>query len=99
MPRKVTTAPIAAEGLRQARLWLTQPGSGADGRRRWERLRNARRNLRIYPYLGAPNDEQPGYYQLVVSGHRVIYRIDPDTGDSNTAGDIRILIILGPGQA
>jgi plasmid stabilization system protein ParE len=97
MARVVTTAPDAAEALRQARLWLTQPGSGGNGRARWEALRAARLRLRDYPYLGAPSVEQPGCRQLVVSAHRIIYRVDPDTGDSATAGDIRILAVLGPG--
>jgi hypothetical protein len=39
-----------------------------------------------------------GLRQLVVAEHRVIYRIDPDTGSSSTAGDVRILLVLGPGM-
>jgi hypothetical protein len=38
-----------------------------------------------------------GLRQLVVANHRIIYRIDPDTGSSSTAGDIRVLVVLGPG--
>lgn len=98
MARKVTTAPQAAEALRRARAWLTQQGSGPNGRARWEALRTSRLGLRDHPYLGAPSSELPGYRQLVVSEHRIIYRVTPDTGDSATAGDIRIVAVFGPGQ-
>ena len=30
--------------------------------------------------------------------HRIVYRVDPDTGESSTAGDVRILAVFGPGQ-
>ncbi len=96
--RRVTTAPDALEALRQARAWLTQTGSGPNGRARWEALRDSRKRLRTYPYLGAPIEGWPGRYQLVVSEYRIIYRVDPDTGESATAGDIRVLAVFGPGQ-
>lgn len=38
------------------------------------------------------------YRQVIVSGHRVIYRVVPDTGDRTTAGDIEIVQVFGPGQ-
>lgn len=98
MARRVTTAPDALKALRQARAWLTQKGSGPNGRARWEALRDSRRRLRTYPYLGASIEGRPGRYQLVVSEHRVIYRVDPDTGESVTAGDIRVVAVFGPGQ-
>jgi hypothetical protein len=31
-------------------------------------------------------------------GYRVLYRLDPDTGSNDTAGDIRVLRVFGPGQ-
>lgn len=37
--------------------------------------------------------------QLVVSGYRVIYRVDHDTGEGSTAGDVRILALFGPGES
>ena len=98
MPRKVTTAPEAALALAAARRWLRQPGSGPVGARRWDALRDARRSLRDYPYLGAVSDEHPGHRQHVVSGYRLIYQVDPDTGDSATAGNVRIVAVFGPGQ-
>ena len=98
MPRAVTTAPEAAEALKATRRWLTQPGSGPDGRKRWEALRDARRRLRTHPYLGPASDEHPGRRVLVVPGYRLIYRVAPDTGNNATAGDVRLLAVFGPGQ-
>ena len=99
MTRKVSTSPAAAEAFRQARAWLLQTGSGQNGRARWDALRSARRRLRDYPYIGTASSELVGRRQFVVSGYRVIYRVDPDTGDSATAGDIRIVAVFGPGQS
>jgi hypothetical protein len=31
-------------------------------------------------------------------GYRVLYEVDPDTGSSATAGDVRVLRVYGPGQ-
>lgn len=98
MTRKVTTAPEAADALRQARAWLTQKGSGPNGQARWDALRTARFRLRANPYLGHPSAELPGRRQLVVSNHRIIYRVDPDTNETATAGDVRIVAVFGPGQ-
>ncbi len=98
MPRRVTTAPEAVRALGEARSWLLQSGSGPVGAKRWQSLRDARRTLRAHPYLGRPSEEHPGHRQLVMSGYRLLYRVDPDTGDSDTAGDIRIVAVFGPGQ-
>lgn len=53
----------------------------------------------MFPYSGE-KAEHPGHYVLVEpgSGCRIIYTIDPDTGDSDTAGDVRIVAVFGPGQ-
>jgi plasmid stabilization system protein ParE len=98
MRRQVTTTADALEALREARLWLTQPGSGLNARKRWADLRDVGRRLRRNAYLGHPVAEFAGHRQLVVSGYRVIYQVLPDTGENATAGDIRIVAIFGPGQ-
>lgn len=51
------------------------------------------------PYLGGRVAGAAPARQLAVSGYRLIYTIEPDTGDANTAGDILIITVLGPGQA
>jgi plasmid stabilization system protein ParE len=75
-----------------------QQGSGLSGAKRWAALREARSALRTHPYLGAPSEAFPGHRQHVVSSYRIIHRIDPDTGDSSTAGDVRIVTLFGPGE-
>lgn len=96
MPRRVITAPAAAEGLRTARKWLMQPGSGERGRRRWEHLRDIRRTLRDWPYLGAASNDHPGCRYVACEEHYIIYEVVPDTGLSATAGDVIILAVFGP---
>ena len=98
MSRRVVTAPRAAEGLRAARKWLLQDGSGAGARRRWQDLRAAQQALRDAPCRWPPSAGLPGYRKLSVSGHQIIYRVSPDTGDNATAGDVTIVAVFGPGQ-
>jgi plasmid stabilization system protein ParE len=96
--RRVTTAPDAAKALGEARRWLLQDGSGIAGERRWAALRNARRSLREHPYIGRVSYDHPNHRQLIVAGYRLLYRVEPDTGVSATAGDIRIVAVFGPGE-
>lgn len=96
MPRKVITSPTAAYGLRDARKWLTQPGSGPAGRRKWENIRDARRQLRQWPYSGPKSPEHPGCRYLIREGYLIVYQVDPDTGDAETAGDVTILAVFPP---
>jgi plasmid stabilization system protein ParE len=97
MPRKVTTAPAAAEGFRAARDWLTQPGSGPVGRQKWMNVRDARKRLRDFPYAGPPSPDHPGLRNPIREGYAIVYRVDPDTGDSATAGDVTVLAVFLPG--
>jgi plasmid stabilization system protein ParE len=32
-------------------------------------------------------------------GYRALYRVTPDTGRDETAGDVRVLRVFGPGQS
>jgi len=48
--------------------------------------------------LAPKSDEHPRFRVRVISEYRVFYEVDPDTGDTATAGDILIVAILGPGQ-
>jgi hypothetical protein len=36
---------------------------------------------------------------MTCEGHRVIYRVQPDTGLNATAGDVLVLRVFGPGQS
>ena len=62
------------------------------------RLRDAGERLLDNPYLGARVAGRSQTRQLAVSGYRLIYTVEPDTGDADTAGDIVIIAVLGPGQ-
>lgn len=97
MRRRVTTAPVAALALAEARIWLTQPGAGPAAAKRWISLKTAPRTLRDHPYAGTPSQDHPSVRQMVVSGYRLIYAITPDTGDAATTGDIEIYAVLPPG--
>jgi plasmid stabilization system protein ParE len=99
MARKVTTSPEALLGFDEAKKWLCQPGAGKIGLRRWQAIRDALRQLMRHPYIAPASPEIPDHRQLVVSGYRLIYQVNPDTGDSQTAGDVRIVAIFGPGQS
>jgi hypothetical protein len=35
----------------------------------------------------------------VAERHRIVYSVNPDTGDNATAGDVEVLRIYGPGQS
>jgi hypothetical protein len=42
--------------------------------------------------------DDPTRRMLVVREYRVIYTVNPDTGDNRTAGDVTVLAVLGPGE-
>lgn len=79
--------------------WQMQPGHGPRAIQRLQRIRQAVDRLTAYPSLGTPG-AHPGTRELFVAGgHCVVYRLDPDTNDTLTAGDVLILRIFGPGQS
>ncbi len=98
MRRTVRFTDKALGHLDGARGWLRQPGSGRVGQQRWAALRQVAAALRRNPYLAPKSDEHPRFRVRVISEYRVFYEVDPDTGDTATAGDILIVAILGPGQ-
>jgi plasmid stabilization system protein ParE len=98
MPRKVRTSPEAARALAAARSRFRQPGAGRAAEGLWNALRQAPKTLRDHPYAGVKSHDHPSVRQLVVSGYRLIYLIEKDTGDPHTAGDIQIFAILAPGE-
>jgi hypothetical protein len=62
-------------------------------------IRAAIIGLREYPCL-YPDREHPGVREMPCDGgYRVLYEIYPDTGRSETAGDVRVLRVFGPGQS
>lgn len=67
------------------------------GRASWIRLRDARKQLCALPYSGPASADHPGCRALVVEGYLIVYELDPDTGDSETAGDVTVLAVFPPG--
>ncbi len=98
MPRTLIYAPEALADLDAAALWLTQPGSGPHALRRLAAIRADIRRLRADPCQW-PVGDTPGVRELsAAGGYRVLYEVQPDTGRSATAGDVRVLRVYGPGQ-
>ncbi len=98
MARALIYAPEALADLEAAGRWLTQPGSGP---RAWGRLAAIRadiRRLRQHPCLW-PVGDTSGVRELpCAGGYRALYEVIPDTGSNQTAGDVRVLRVYGPGQ-
>ena len=98
MPRRLIYAPRARDDLDAMRRWLTQPGSGSAARRRLTAIRAAINQLRQHPCL-YPAGQHSGVRELPCDGgYRALYRVHPDTGRDETAGDVRVLRVFGPGQ-
>ena len=95
--RQVRLSDQAALDLEAIYRWQTQPGAGTAALRRLKSIAAALRRLRRTPCLYAKG-EKPGTREASVEGHRVVYRVDPDTGHNATAGDVLVLRVFGPGQ-
>ncbi len=98
MPRQLRYTDTALADLSAARRWLTQLGAGPVARGNLLAILDAIDDLLAHPCrfpLGAHSGvrERP-----CAGGYRVLYRVTPDTGRDETAGDVRVLRIYGPGQ-
>ncbi len=51
----------------------------------------------MLPYIGRRGDWL-GTWMLIIQDHVVVYELQPDTGDSKTAGDVQVLRVFGPYQ-
>lgn len=85
MPRGLRYTDQARNDLDAVRRWLTA-------------IRAAINRLREVPCL-YPVGEHPGVRELPCDGgYRALYRVSPDTGRNDMAGDVRVLRVFGPGQ-
>ncbi len=75
-----------------ARLWTrgTAPAGGVCG---------SIEGLRDHPCLWACGQHAGIRELLCAGGYRALYRVIPDTGRDETAGDVRVLRVFGPGQS
>ena len=98
MPRALIYAPEALADLEEATIWLTQPGSGLRAWRRLAAIRGTIERLSEHPCLW-PVGQHGGVRELPCEGgYRALYEVHPDTGDDDTAGDVLVLRVYGPGQ-
>lgn len=87
---------MAARDLNGIRAWFTQFGAGARAQRRLAHIERAILELADHPCRHPREDR--GRREFTVEEHRVQYRVYRDTGRDETAGDVRVLRIFGPGQ-
>ncbi len=98
MPRRIRYTPRSRNDLDAVRLWLTQQGSGRVAKRKLAAIRASIKKLRLHPCL-FPVGPYPGVRELPCDGgYRALYRVFPDTGRNDTAGDVLVLRVFGPGQ-
>ena len=99
MPRTLIYAPRARNDLEAITHWLTQPGSGPRARRHLAAILAAIERLREHP-CRYPVGKHRGVRELPCDGgYRALYRVHPDTGRDETAGDVLVLRVFGPGQS
>ncbi len=97
MPRSIRLSPAAENDLEAIRTWLNQPGSGPRARARRRAIAQAIRDLARHP-IRFPVGDHEGVRERPVEGYRVLYRVEPDTGRNDTAGNVLVLRVFGPGQ-
>ena len=98
MSRELIYAPEALTDLEEATVWLTQPGSGPRAWRRLAAIQESIERLSEHPCLW-PVGQHEGVRELPCEGgYRVLYEVIPDTGRDETAGDVIVLRVYGPGQ-
>lgn len=98
MPRDLIYALEALADLDEIAHWLTQPGSGPRARRRLAAIRDSIERLAEHPCLW-PIVQHPGVRELpCAGGYRALYEVVPDTGRDESAGDVMVLRVYGPGQ-
>jgi plasmid stabilization system protein ParE len=95
--RRLKLADAAMVDLAGIRRWLRQAGAGEVAKRRLHHIQRAIRELRAAPCRW-PYSEHEGARERIVEGYKIVYRVDPDTGDNNTAGDVMVRRVFGPRQ-
>ena len=99
MPRRLLFTDKALGDLDLIGRWQTQPGFGAAAIRRLKAVRAAIRRLKQHPCLYSFGEYTSVRELPCDGGYRAVYRVDPDTGRNETAGDVMVLRVSGPGQS
>jgi plasmid stabilization system protein ParE len=97
-PRRLLYTNQALADLDAISGWLTQSGAGPAARRKLMAIRTSIRRLRQHPCLH-PVGDHSGVRELPCQGgYRALFRVNPDTGRDDTAGEVPMLRVFGPGQ-
>lgn len=97
MPRRIYYTAAALDDIERMRRWYSQPGAGKTAKERARRIAAAVRSLRRDPIMW-PRGEIRGTRERTVEGYTIVYLVDPDTNDLQTAGNVFVLRVFGPGQ-
>ena len=98
MPRRLELSEDAIHDVNAIRRWLTQPGAGPAALRRLKAVQSSIRGLQQHP-CRYPIGDDPGVRELPCPhGYRALYEVHPDTSRNETAGDVTVLRVFGPGQ-
>jgi plasmid stabilization system protein ParE len=95
--RSVELSEKAAQKLAGIKRWYSQPGAGRAAARRIQAIVAAIECLEFFPFMGRPGDT-PGTRELTAQEHRIVYEVAEGDDTPETAGDIVVLNILGPGE-
>lgn len=95
--RNVYIADAAGRDLAIIWRWLSQPGAGRAAARKRSNLDRALADLGISPCRWPYRDHR-GRRQRIVEGYTIVYRVEVDTGNNDTAGDVVVIRVFGPGQ-
>ena len=99
MPRVLRYTDRALADLAAISRWLTQSGSGVAAQRRLASVWADIEGLREHP-CRFPIGHHEGVRELPCGGgYRALYEVAPDTGREETAGDVTVLRVFGPGQS
>jgi len=98
MPRVLRLSPAALRDLDAARMWLHQPGSGPQAWDRFIKIRASIQDLAKVPCRWPRFPRGRNARRLISGRYAIIYVVEPDTGDNDTAGDVMILRVYGPFQ-
>ena len=97
MARTVAFTRAAAQDLERVRDWYSQPGAGERANAVVGRILDAIEDLKERP-VSWPHGRRMYTRERPVEGHRIIYRVTPDTDDNRTAGNVQVLRIRRPYQ-
>lgn len=99
MIRELIVSPRAeADIVAAADRFFTYAGPTPQALRRLQDLIEAIEDLTTAPVTFRTSAKFVGVRERIVSGCTIYFRVLPDTGENETAGDVRVLHVKLPGQ-